>query len=137
MSAQFSELSEDHQNALMHYGVPGMKWGKRKARTNGTGAGKLKGAERTKAIKTARKDIVENAAKYHAGEHQSRLGVTAQDRRKGREQANKALKTLEKMEREGKGELANKMTRGEKVVSGLLWGATGAMIVGSAYSTSR
>lgn len=120
-----------YEDYLAHYGVKGMRWGKRGAGGSSSGTASAAPASKSQQIKAARKKIRDTANKHSRGEYDAQMGTTAKARQKGRENAAKALKELEKMQTDGTGKLAGKYTRGEKITVGLLYGVTGAIVVAS------
>lgn len=121
-----------YEDYLAHYGVRGMRWGKRGA-GNG-GAPKQTSKERTAEIKAARKKIAEQVQRHDNATYQSLMGVTAKERQKGRDTASKILRELDES---GLDKIASKYTRGEKIASALILGATGAMVVSTYVPTRR
>lgn len=125
-----------YEDYLAHYGVKGMRWGKRNASSSSGNGGtpKQTSKERTAEIKAARKRIVERDANYRLATQQSQIGVTAKDRQKGRDKASKIVRELEES---GDIDMAGKYTRGEKIAVGLLYGASAAFVADSVIRTLK
>ena len=78
MSQQIVVPPLDTDEFLMHYGVPGMRWGKRKSSgevETTRSERKVERAENRQALKTARTDIYKSASKGLWGT-KTRAGVT-------------------------------------------------------------
>jgi len=121
---------------LIHYGIKGMKWGRRKARDDG-GSGKA--AKPKKKITSD--DIRESRA-----QHQARVAelIRADQRvrtattKKGKDAA---LRQVEKMAKQiantDDARIANKMTRGEKAAALFVAGPLGLVVIGANKFTTR
>lgn len=116
-----------YEDYLAHYGVKGMRWGKRSAGGSSSGSP----VSKSQQIKAARKKISDTANKHEQGEYDALMGTSPAARQKGRVSAQKALRDLEKMQTDGTGKLAGKYTTGEKIVTSLLWGTAGALVIAS------
>lgn len=142
MSAQFSELPEDQQNALMHFGVKGMKWGKRRASSGGEGGTGNSGATaqgvqqakpltKSQEIKAARGRQREREQRLGDAEVKLYLGTSDKVRNQGRAEV---TRIFEEMHASGDDKLARKSTKGEKIARGLLYGGA---VVGALAITGR
>lgn len=119
-------MSETTDDFLQHYGVRGMKWGKRNgSRSSGGGSGK-KSKPTTYDILAARQAQGARLRKLQEAEGDFYVARTA----KGQDKAEKIMRQREKdFFTNPDAAMAAKMTKGEKVVTGIAYGMTAAMAV--------
>lgn len=103
---------------LEHAGVPGMKWGKRKAASPTAGMSRK---ERNQAIRNAQKNVLQTQQDVH---DLRRAQLTASSK-SGQNYINKNLQAKEKQFKD-EANLARKSTTGQKFATALFLGAVGA-----------
>lgn len=149
MATDVVEEVEPVDEFLAHYGVKGMRWGKRQSQASldrqaGRKAQKearasirdtksSRKAEKKAARKQADQDILDARARQEkrAGNLSKKAALTyAQTTKKGQEAADAAYMRAERVYLGGKdAQMAAKATRGEKVAGGLLVGAFATALV--------
>lgn len=120
-----------HEDSLAHYGVPGMRWGKRRGSSDSSGsAGSAKplskSKQRTQMIKDARNNLDDSYNEANRAAQKYNSAKTERARKM-------AEKTLEKASDVYMTNVARSMqkTRGEKIKNGIVTGITVTALVGS------
>lgn len=131
------DLNED---LLIHFGVKGMKWGRRKARDDG-GSGSGGSAPKVKKKKLTSNDIREARAQHQArvaelyrADQQLRTATTQKGKDIALRQVDKMAQQIAKSD---DARIANKMTRGEKVAALVIAGPIGAVVIGANKFATR
>lgn len=120
-------MSEVTDDFLQHYGVQGMKWGKRNGSSKSGGGGTGKNGKVTSGdIHLARRAQVARARNLSAAESKYYAATT----NKGRAKAEKMMDKLEKdFYNNPDAKISAKMTKSEKVGAAIVYGMAGAMVV--------
>lgn len=126
----------EREQALAHFGVPGMKWGVRRSNSSdGTNSNPKKPPKPTTAeIKTARFNQAQRLRKTE--EAHAELLVA-----RGRKQTEKAekefLRRVSDLNNNPDFRTSQRMTTGEKVTTGILLGVLGVSLAGPAIALAR
>lgn len=127
-------LEQQKEAFLAHYGVPGMRWGKRKAGSDSSGGDRRAAREAKRAAREAAdKEIID--ARVRQDRRSKALNVKAaatytQTTKKGQLAAEKAFEKAEKTYLTGPDAItAAKLTRGEKQATAVMIGVAGAALV--------
>ena len=119
-------MAESVEDFLAHHGVPGMKWGKHKAKKDQGGTGK-NGKITSGDIHLARFKQQARLRKLQEAEGDFYVARTA----KGQDKAEKIMRKHEKaFFNNPDAAMAAKMTKAEKVGAGIVYGMAAAMTVG-------
>jgi len=128
-------MPESTDDFLAHYGVPGMKWGKRNARDRDSGVGTGKNGKVTSG------DI--HLARYKQGLRLRKLQEAEGDfyvarTNKGKDKAEKIMRQHEKAYfTNPDAKMAAKSTRGEKIVTGIILSMAAVTVAATVADASR
>lgn len=125
-------MTKDVDEFLAHYGIPGMRWGKRNASSDSGSSGKGSSSKEEKAPK-AKKPTSDDikAARSRQSERSMKVGLAeyeymAATSKKGKQKAYEALdKAGDEYFNSPDRAIANRKTRGEKAAAALSWGVIG------------
>lgn len=130
--AHYATLS-DREDILEHYGVPGMKWGKRKSADGGSS--RPSRAEKKLDRLEERNRIVEaRGARYGHREAYNRAATKLNAATASGKNVKEAMRAYEKARNTviDNEKMARKRTHGEKVLTGVVLGVVGARVASSA-----
>ena len=126
-------MSETTEDFLSHYGVQGMKWGKRKGGSGGASSAR-KSKPSSDDILGARRAQAARLRNLQEAEGDFYVARTA----KGQDKAEKIMRRLEKdFYTNPDAATAARMTKSEKVGAGIVYGMTGAMAIGYAVLATK
>lgn len=127
-------MSEATDDFLEHYGVKGMKWGKRGAGSSGGGSRKERRQAQNHAILTARQRQKARERKYEEAQGDFFVARTA----KGQDKAEKIMRKMEKdLFTHPDAATASKLTSGEKWYVGVSYGMAAVSIAALAAVNTR
>jgi len=136
--SDFREVGEDF---VAHYGKKGMHWGVRNSRPDIADAAGNPGLSKPKKVKPTSSDIKAARARQSIRERkyeESQGDYMVARTNKGQAKAEKVMRKLEKDYFLGKdAETANRMTKGEKITTGILLGVSGLILAGMVSQASR